>query len=560
MTLLDVKEIKSTISQIPFVTELLISEQQETLISGQVTVQFEGLEHELCFEFKIFAPYPLRTYESESIKFINKNFVNFSHVMADGSICIHTSHSTNLKQKLSIDFNSLKNWIERYYINRESDSHYEHIITAESLDKDLAAYFFTDLDIDFKRGDYGTVKCTKLHSGTYKEQDVSNYIVQSFVSIDSNETRSKWTGPYSNLPITQTGIYVFIETPPARHDRFAFTNWREFEEFFSSKFVSFLHKFELYNLKNLSGRLVPIFIGYNTPTGDPHWLIAILEIGKFPTELVNENETANEEGKQIVQLADSEIIWALSRNSSYRHFFGRGAFCDDITKKRILILGIGAIGSMVATTLVRCGSITVDLADFDIKEPENVCRSEYLFNLGINNKVDELTRILHRISPFVEIKQVNRNYFETLIKALHQDSGAKVSFEQALNKYDIIFDCTTDSDLMWVLSSLELTCDVINLSITNHAKELVCAFSPNIYEFVNNQFAYVLKNDLDDLFNPTGCWSPTFKASYNDINTLVQLALKHINILYDSDRPKNNFVINWDDSNAQVINLRILEY
>src|SRR5690625_3766675 len=77
-------------------------------------------------------------------------------------------------------------------------------------------------------------------------------------------------------------------------------------------------------------------------------------------------------------------------------------------------------------------------------------------------------------------------------------------------------------------------------------KEMVCAFT-NIYDFVNNQFSNVLQNDTEDLYEPTGCWNPTFKANYNDINVLVQYALNHINRLYDRGKAKNNFVISNND-------------
>ena len=73
--------------------------------------------------------------------------------------------------------------------------------------------------------------------------------------------------------------------------------------------------------------------------------------------------------------------------------------------------------------------------------------------------------------------------------------------------------------------------DALNLSISNHAKHLICATEQNRYEFVTTQFnGSVLEFDTEDLHNPTGCWSPIFKASYNDINTLVQFSIKHINL------------------------------
>jgi molybdopterin/thiamine biosynthesis adenylyltransferase len=228
------------------------------------------------------------------------------------------------------------------------------------------------------------------------------------------------------------------------------------------------------------------------------------------------------------------------------------------TKKKILIIGIGAIGSMIAKTFVRGGCTKIDLADFDVKEPENVCRSEYLFNLGLNDKVDELSRILTAISPFVETTTVKKDYFQTIVKFFYKDKSARDLFISELNKYDIVMDCSTDDDLMYILDKLSIDCTLINMSITNKAKELVAGFHPNSYRFFKNQYNDILENDLDDLYNPTGCWSPTFKASYNEIDFLVQYAIKHINSVFAENKQKNNFVVKTKKQDA--INYYIEEY
>nr|NQU92832.1 ThiF family adenylyltransferase [Bacteroidota bacterium] len=321
------------------------------------------------------------------------------------------------------------------------------------------------------------------------------------------------------------------------------------------EFLTILHHFEGDNTKNSKGNIIPLFIGYRTIETEIHWQVAMLEVGKFPLcgvpEIINDTKT----GKWISELADEKIIWSLSRNSSYKYFFGRGTLSQKITDKKILVIGVGAIGSMVANTLTRGGCKHIDFIDYEVKEPENICRSEYMFFSGITNKADELRNILSGISPFINTQPLNNNYFETLIKTFHKDENYKTKFVNEINKYDLIFDCTTDNDLMYVLNSLDLSADFINMSITNHAKELVCAFHPNVYQFVNNQFSNVLENDVEDLYNPIGCWSPTFKASYNDINVLVQLALKHINTLFEEDKPKNNFVIKSTEIGLSKLNI-----
>ncbi len=559
MTILNVDEIKDYISQIPFVKSLYFLEQRDLHISGKVEIAFEELAEPLNFEIQISPIYPLRSYDTESIKFINKNLIHYNHVMGDGSICIHTSHSVNLKEKLLIDFTSLKDWIIKYYINKDADLNYEHIIVPESEINDVYhSYIFTDVDYEFKEGDFGEVKISFLNTGNYKEKPISNFIVQNFITTNNEVLDCGWSEIYRNIKIAKTGFYIFTEEAPAKLNRFAFQNWANFKEFFSPKFLSFLHSFEERTSKKYKGKNIPLFIGYKTTENEIHWQVAILEIGNFPLKGVPERINGRKTNRWNSELIEQKIIWALSRNSSYKYFFGRGTLSENIINKKILILGIGAIGSMVATTLVRGGCKFIDLADYDVKEPENVCRSEYIFDSGINDKVQDLTRILFSISPFVETASFKKDCFETLIKVLYREKGAREAFTLALNQYDIIFDCTTDNDLMYILNTLELDCHLINLSITNHAKDLICAFYPNIYKFVINQFNNILENDLQDLYNPTGCWSPTFKASYNDINVLVQMALKHINILYQRERARNNFIIKTDDNN--LLNIKIEEY
>ena len=278
-------------------------------------------------------------------------------------------------------------------------------------------------------------------------------------------------------------------------------------------------------------------------------LFHLLEIGSFPIIGIPDSKG----GWITVLRNDEEINWGITRNSSYKYFFGRGSFSPSFTEKKILIIGVGALGSMVAKTLARCGCKFLDIADYDIKEPENVCRSEYQFNFGLMDKTEELKFIIATISPFIEIGVIEKNYFQGIIKLFHKEKGAKGNFEKGLNQYDVVFDCTTDNDLMYIFDTLDLNCDLINLSITNHARDLVGAFYPNIYNFVLNQFMNVLENDSTDLYNPTGCWNPTFKASYNDISLLVQMAIKHIHNLYETGARKNNFIIESDFSNLKIV-------
>lgn len=546
--------IEKAVEQIPYVN---IKEpfSGDVNIEGKVSVEFESLSEPLEFDVTIYPQYPFRTYDAETIRFNNKDYLEYNHVMGDGTICIHTSHNPDISKKLLIDFESLKNWIEKYYINKKSDLHYEHLITRESDFKGIVtSYMFTDVDYTFNPNQFGFVNLSLLSEGKNGKKPIHNYLTKGFADKFGKKIAiCKWSKIYNQLARPNHGIFFYSEKQPATHNRFAYSNWEEFIDVFTGDFLEFLHQCEKeYIKKKRRGEYVPFYIGYNIPNGEVHWLVATLEIGNFPIEGTKENQIWTS------KLLNENIKWATSRNSSYKYFFGRGAFSSKLTKKRILIIGVGAVGSNVARTLVKCGCTKIDLTDYDVKEPENVCRAEFQFASGRTDKIEEMSNVLSQISPFVNIHTVNQPYFEVISKALYGENKAKSELEDFLNSYDLIIDCSTDDDLMFVLDSLNLKSDHINLSITNHAKELVCAFNPNTYDFVTKQYSEILDNNIEDLYNPTGCSSPTFKASYNDISMLVQIALKKINDIYQSGSPKDNFIVKSDMDEG--LNIKIIQY
>lgn len=513
----------------------------DEIISGNVDFEINQ-DTRLSFEVKIYPQYPLRSHDAETINFINRDLIEFDHVMGDGTICIHTYHNPSLTKKLFIDFNSLKNWAEKYFLKKETDSHYEHIIVPSKIFLGLQRVFlFSEIEYALKKGDYGEIDYSNLSTGIFHTDSISTSLVQNF-KIGNQTYSCSWNSQLKSLikEGSRFGLFYFAEEVPAINKRFAVINWRELKPFLSQAFLNKLHSVEKeYSQKQL-GTIMPLLIGYKTTSDEFHWQAIMLQVGKFPIHGVKGD------GNYYTEVNEKEIDWVLTRNCSYKYFFGRGKLNNNITNKKILIIGIGAIGSIVATTLTRSGCTQIDLIDYDVKEPENVCRSEYHFLSGLNNKTNDLATHLNEISPFIEVKLLNykfSEYFNFYLKSFYGNEKGKKSIENYLDSYDLVFDCSTDNDLMYVLSTLELQTTIINFSITNHASEFVCGVTPNFYQFVTEQFENRLGDDLIDVYAPTGCWSPTFKASYNDINVLVQYAIKHINSLYNNKLPIRNFIL-----------------
>lgn len=547
-------KIQQIISELNGISiETPFSSDSDFNIVGKIKVSIDESDETLIFDIRIYPEYPLKRLDTESITFFNTDFLEYGHVMGNGSICIHTSHNIDLRQKIIIDIDSLKRWIVKYYFNKESDNHYEHIILQPTEFNNIHfSYLFTEVDYYFNKNQFGFFEYSKINEGLYLDKTISNHIVQNFKDPFSKTiTECKWSNRIKQLGNKNIGLYVFLDNPPTTKKKFIMSNWEGLEGLVTQDFFKFLDNVQKNNQK-IKRNPIPLLVGYKISELEIHWQVAILEIGKFPIESYKENQIWK--GRFI----GKDIIWSFTRNCSYDYFFGRGKLADKITKSKILIIGVGAIGSIVATTLTRSGCTNIDIVDFDIKEPENVCRSEYSFLTGLSNKVNELSNELISISPFVEIGIFDSRELHFYSKTLQSLNAAKSKLEERLACYDLIIDCSTDNDLLYILNQLDLN-HLITMSITNNAKDLVCSVELKSYDWVMNQFENVLENDLEDIHNPTGCWSPTFKASYNDINTLVQFAIKHLNIKFlDESKVLRNFVLKTEDENG--FNIKLNEF
>jgi len=517
----------------------------DRVIKGSITITEKN--HSLNFDVTIYQPYPLQFHDVETIRFINPELIEFNHVNSDGSICIHTPHNEDLKSKIYYDISSLKEWMVKYYINQEVDEHYDHIMVVESdLKAYKSCYLFTDLNYDIIKGGFGHVHYSVMSKGMYMDRPVFTYLIQNFWLNNKLSASCKWSKSYSKLNY-QKGLFVFLECPPVRNKRFIVDSWGDIEQYVTQEFLKFLNGVKKNNNFRKQGiSELPLFIGYKIPTGETHWQCALIDVTAFPDYAEKNN------GIYMGHLADEPINWAQTKNVSPLYFFGRGSLCDAITNKKILMIGIGAVGSIVATTLTRGGCKSITLVDHDIKEPENVCRSEYDFNSGLNGKVIDMKNTLTKISPFIEVSTFAE--FMDAVKLFINNGRHNTALKKIIDQYDLIIDCTADNDVAYILESLGVESEIINLSITNHARELVCAVKPNLYHWLQQIFKY-LSSENDDLYNPTGCWSPTFRASYNDINFMVQFAIKHINLILKEGKPLRSFYLKSDDTNDLNIKL-----
>jgi hypothetical protein len=516
----------------------------DDIINGLIEIEFQDLN--LPFELIIYPQYPYQFHDNETIRFVNRDFIVYDHVNSDGSICIHTMHSPDLERKLAFDFESLKKWIHDYYVVRKEDSHYEHIVVCDiPINGKRMSFWFTEVNYTFKVGEFGFFKYSHLASGMLSKGMAETFLIQGF-KVENNYVDCSWSAPYKNLPAIR-GAYIYLGHPPVSNRRFIIESWTELEKYVSKAFLEFLYQVK--STDPFENRLpFPIVVGYKISATEIHWQCLATEFNDFPVRI----KKSPAFGISSIHVATVPIRWVQTRNCSYSYFFGRGTLDKKLIEGKVLIIGVGAIGSMLATTLTRGGCKNICIIDYDVKEPENVCRSEYIFKTGIVDKVYDLGRTLTSISPFVNIG-IEEKFTEYIKAAVNRNSDLEF-IKSELVRYDYIFDCSTDNDLAFILDSIKISTQIINLSITNHARELVCAVTPNLYTWMIDIYSR-FENTNEDLYNPTGCWSPTFKASYNDIAIMVQFAIRVINQKLSRNGTLRNFYLNYDEEESLLIKI-----
>lgn len=547
MTADKIKELIGTLSGVILVDDFTIDEAG--LLKGRIAVATGQDNTDLEWNVEISPTYPFKVMGSEPIYFQNKNLLDYPHIMQGGNLCMHPAEYENAESQFVNDLKQLKEWIDKYYVKEEKDVHYEHLVVNHyPIHKKYYTFCFAEIQEDFAEGDYGIVHYATLPTGQKNDCQVSNYVVQRFVSYLKTKKvlPCKISNFYQELR-SCTGVYCLLNNIPSVYNKFIVEEYDSIRGLFSQNQKNYIHSFVVSHGDKYD--FFPLFCGYKIPSGGVYWQAMLIFMEDLPIEPVRVGI-----GKNRVWLTDfkrGQIQWAETVDISYKYFFGRGAMPEELANKKMLIMGVGAIGSIIAETLTRCGAKNISLYDIDNKESGNVCRSSYPFYTGITEKTLDMGSLLRQISPHVECTSL-KPIVDLVIKSYaveHEDKSALAGF---FDEFDVIFDCTTDNQLMRVMDSVGAKAQLVNLSITNHAQDLICAFSPNVTETVLLIYDLLKRDTETDMYNPTGCWNPTFKASYNDIECKVQIALKHIIKMLSRLEPLSNFYITEDDLNLRI--------
>lgn len=238
-------------------------------------------------------------------------------------------------------------------------------------------------------------------------------------------------------------------------------------------------------------------------------------------------------------------------------YFGRGSFSKSFNSKRVALVGLGAIGSMVASSLAHCGVSKIGLWDFDIVEPGNICRSAYTIkNIG-QSKVHAIESVIRSINPFIETKNLKTHGY-SFYANVNYNSQEDASKE--LEGYDLVIDCTGSNEMLHFLSYAASNAEIISMCITNHANDLLCISNRdgNPFELRKAYLSRIEQDTKNFYIEGEGCYSPTFLANNCDIASLVNLALRDLNLNMEKGNLMHSTIYSY--SERGIISDRISTY
>lgn len=545
-------DILQILSHLPFQVEGSSFEMEGEMLCFLLTFKI-GAET-IRFKTKITPVYPFHIMGQEGISFFNEDLKEYAHIMEQGNLCIHSLANQDPKSKFLEDVTHLYDWIVKYYIQGEKDSHYEDIVVNENLIGDYYMCYAMPLsERPNLYDDYGMVCIKNLSVSILHGKQCLNYLVYGFYSILPKASADNFclSSAYRTSDKNDSvAPFVLLNEHPSRYGKFAIKDIETLSSLMTQVQLQFIYRM-LNDGISQDGQFMPIFIGFPTVNNKIGWLTLMIDLDNIPWHGEAEKINGVKTGRWLsVPNKNVEAVYAKTEIITPDLYYGRGMFPEHFTSSKILILGVGALGSILARTLVKCGCHKISLYDFDIKSFGNCCRSEYDFYRGNGYKQNELCLQLTASDPFVDITLLPHD-FDVAVKASF-NNGELETLNKCFDEYDYIFDCTTDDDLAYILDHLQVRCQIINLSISNHAKQLVCGFSPKISDFLKFVFSKMIKANDQDLYNPTGCWNPTFKASYNDINLMLQYAIRRIVRMLTAQELKHNFILSDSDDGLRI--------
>lgn len=121
-----------------------------------------------------------------------------------------------------------------------------------------------------------------------------------------------------------------------------------------------------------------------------------------------------------------------------------------IRNKHVLIVGLGALGSASAESLVRAGIGKITIIDRDYVESSNLQRQQLYSEKDANEKLPKAMAAYHRLKQINSDVQIDAHVMDVRVDNL----------EPLLKDVDVIMDATDNFDIRFILNDYSQKCNI----------------------------------------------------------------------------------------------------
>lgn len=227
-----------------------------------------------------------------------------------------------------------------------------------------------------------------------------------------------------------------------------------------------------------------------------------------------------------------QVQWLKAENWHRNEILNRGKLSPKVSYTSILLIGAGALGSVVSEQLVRAGQQDLTIIDKDTLQVGNLVRHILGMDKIGENKALALAEKLNSSIPHSKVLGIDGKFPE-------------ISCDKNITSYNVILDCTGEDEIIYQIERIEWEKPriFISASLGFKAKRLFFYVSStkdfkadNFFELVK---PWLDKEKLDYEQNDfpregIGCWHPVFPARIDDIYMMSSVVIKNINFFINN--------------------------
>lgn len=222
------------------------------------------------------------------------------------------------------------------------------------------------------------------------------------------------------------------------------------------------------------------------------------------------------------------IAWCSTENWHPTRLGARGQLAPSLRAQRIALVGVGALGSMIAELLVRGGAVDLTVIDGERLEAGNLVRHVLAQPALGDLKATALAAHLNLVSPYARVAAIPW--------ALPFDVP---KLRELLTPFDLIIDCTGNDEVLVALGrvTFDRAKSFISASVGWACQRLFC-FLARSTTFPSDDYWTELgpwvktereaEIPSEQRSAGAGCWHPVFPAQAADLSLMAATATKEI--------------------------------